>query len=138
MLKELTERFYLMLLYDEIEEYEDAINYLTEYLNNNPNDTIALNNRGLAYAEIGKNDEAFLDLKKSIKLKATTSTPYRNIADLLKSQDKIDLAIKYYTAALEINKDEIALYKLRAECFEKIGEIELANQDNKEAKRLQK
>ncbi|MEH7335071.1 hypothetical protein V7161_20805 [Neobacillus drentensis] len=120
---ELPDRYYLMLMYDEIEEYEDVIDYLTEYLNNNPNEPIALNNRGLAYAEIGKKDEEFSDLKKSIKLKANSTIPYRNIADLFKSQDKFNLAIKYYTTALEFNKNEIALFKLRAKCYEKIGKI---------------
>lgn len=80
----LVERYYLMLMYAEIYEYENIIDYLTEYLNNNPNNLIALNNRGLAYAEIGKNDEAFSDLKSPIMLEAIETIPYRNIADLSK------------------------------------------------------
>ncbi|KOS59899.1 tetratricopeptide repeat protein [Lysinibacillus agricola] len=135
---ELIKRYYLRLMYGEINEYEDVIDYLTEYLYNNPNDPIVLNNRGLAYVEIGKNEEAFSDLKNSITLKANETIPYRIIADLLKSQDKFELAIKYYTTALELNKDKIPLYKLRANCYEQIGESELANQDNKEAEKLQK
>lgn len=136
-MKELTEQFYVVLMYDELDEYEDVINYLSEYIKNNPKDSIALNNRGLAFAEIGKIKEAFSDLKMSIKIKPNETTPYRNICDLFMFQNQFTEAIKYYTTALEINKGESTFYKLRAECFEKIGEIELANLDHKEAEKLQ-
>jgi tetratricopeptide (TPR) repeat protein len=70
----LKQQSYKALIYDEIEEYEEAIDFLTNELNENPLDSILLNNRGLAFWEIGKNDKALEDLTKAYKINPNDSS----------------------------------------------------------------
>src|SRR5687768_7217306 len=62
---------YRGLLYDELEEYEEVIAYLTAEIKQNPNNYIVYNNRGVAFAEIGRIDQALADFKTSIECSPT-------------------------------------------------------------------
>lgn len=72
---------YKALLYDSLEEYEEVINALTEYIKSNPTG-IAYNNRGVAYWEIGKNKEAILNFEKALKLLPNNKTIIFNLKSI--------------------------------------------------------
>ena len=63
-----TEKAYKALILDDLEEYEELIQFLSCELAENPNDIILLNNRSLAYSEIGRLTEAFEDIEKAYKI----------------------------------------------------------------------
>jgi tetratricopeptide (TPR) repeat protein len=63
--------------------------------------------------------------------------PYRNIAYILTQQNKFDLALEYYTNALELKEQEHILYKLRGKCYEKLGRDSDAKLDYELASKFQ-
>ena len=75
MIHDLVARSHTLFLFDELEEYESAIEQLTSYLKKKPHSGIAYNNRGLAFSEIGKGDEALLDFAKAIESSPTDPIP---------------------------------------------------------------
>lgn len=68
--EDLLDRCYSMLIYDELEEYEDAIDLCSKAIEADASNYIALNNRAVAYWEIGRDDEALADF-----LAATQAAP---------------------------------------------------------------
>ena len=63
----LLDRCYAALIYDEIEEYEDAIALCCRAIEVNPTNYVALNNRAVAYWEIGRDEEAMADFLAAIE-----------------------------------------------------------------------
>jgi tetratricopeptide (TPR) repeat protein len=112
------DRSYRLFLFDELEDYELAIEQLTSYLKNNPHSGIAYNNRGLAYAEIGYGDEALLDYAKAIESLPTDPIPYINRGYLYERAGRLHEAIDNYTQATVIKGDDATFHRCRAHaCF---------------------
>jgi len=84
----LLQKSYCALIYDELEEYEEAILFLTEHLKKNSWHSIAYNNRGVALSEIGKNEAAAKDFENAIKYSTDNHIPYLNYGDYLKKSEK--------------------------------------------------
>jgi tetratricopeptide (TPR) repeat protein len=70
MSETLLDRCYAGLIYDEIEEYEEAIALCSRTIEADATNYIALNNRAVAYWEIGRDEEAMADF-----LAATEAAP---------------------------------------------------------------
>ena len=62
-MKTYTLKAYIALILDEIEEYEELIKFLSTEIDKSPNNVVLLNNRSLAFSEIGKTTEGFKDIK---------------------------------------------------------------------------
>lgn len=74
---------YRFLIYDELEEYEEAITFLTDQLKARPRDPVLLNNRGIAYAETGRLSEALVDLTAAVQFaSADDETPNENLSEV--------------------------------------------------------
>lgn len=73
-------------MFDEIEEYDEFIAFLSPLLRAEPANAILLNNRGLAYAESGRRREAFADLRAAtLFAEAGNHIPENNLSDLQES-----------------------------------------------------
>ena len=128
-LSTLTARSYRVLLYDEPEEYEDVIRMLTEHLTRNPADGIAYNNRGLAYSEIGRGEEALIDFEKAIEFAPVDPTPLVNRANLyerVRPIGEFQKAIEDYSKAISIESDNPAFHRCMAHVYLKIERVEAA------------
>ena len=76
----LLNRSYAAFLFDEVEEYEAAITLLSAAIGDDPSHYVALNNRGVAYWEIGRDDDALADLSAAARLaQADDPIPMRNL-----------------------------------------------------------
>jgi len=111
---ELFEKCRAVLFYDSMEEYEDSIIALTKHLEDNPKNGVALNNRAIAYWEIGNIEEALIDFKRSARYTRQDHYPLKNWGMLLEKQGQIDDAIKKYNAAIKIAPDDPYLLRTRA------------------------
>jgi tetratricopeptide (TPR) repeat protein len=58
--------------------YEDAITYYTRALKVNPKDSIAYNNRGLAWWKKGDYDNAIADFTKAVEIDLKFADAYKN------------------------------------------------------------
>ena len=126
---DLTVKSYRVLFYDELEEYESAIRFLTEHLKVNPTDGIAYNNRGLAYSEIGRGEEALLDFKKAMELSPSDPNPYLNRGALYERTQPVgefDDAIKDFAKAISINPNDASFHRCKAYACLKVNRLQEA------------
>ena len=82
------EQCYRALIFDDEEEYADYIALLTEKIRVNSTDYVSLNNRGLAYFEMGEFPNAILDFTEACKFAPPGSAPFLNIAEALRKKDE--------------------------------------------------
>lgn len=110
-------------------EYEEALEFFDETLKDNPENSEAWNNRGLALFFLERYDKALEDFYKAFELDQDDTTPLMNIAHIHWKQDRYDEAIKSFDKALEVNPGE-------AEAWYYIGSIlEFDLHDNEDALR---
>jgi tetratricopeptide (TPR) repeat protein len=129
ILHDLTRRSYRVLLFDELEEYESAIAMLSEHLRANPMDGVAYNNRGLAYAEIGRGEQALLDFENAIRFSREDPIPYVNRGDLyqrVKPVGKFAEAIEDYSSAIVIEPNNETFHRSKAHACLKINRLQEA------------
>ncbi len=108
---------YIALLYDELEEYEAVIEELTIHLQENRSNIYALNNRGVAYWEIGKRALAKKDLEKVMEIGVTNGVPIHNLGQILEEEGELDSALLLYDQAIDLWPAESSCYLTRAYAF---------------------
>lgn len=79
---------YYRLVYDNQAEYDDAIAFLSNVIAKQPDNAIAFNNRGVAYAETGRKAEALADFLRAVQLALDGDhIPAENLAELQQATD---------------------------------------------------
>lgn len=99
------DRCYAAFIFDEWEEYQEAISELDALLVEAPNDYVSLDNRGVMHWEIGQVQQAESDLKSACELAASDALPHENLGRFWKQLGKRDLALASYQRALKIAPD---------------------------------
>src|SRR5262245_7594212 len=89
VLDDLLAASYSHLMFDTEEEYQSAIRGLTQILAEDPFHVAALNNRGVAYWEIGERDLAVADFDLAIEHSGADPVPHSNRAALLRETAEI-------------------------------------------------
>jgi len=120
---------YRALFYDELEEYESAIQELTQHLKKNPTDGIAYNNRGLAYSEIGRGEEALVDLEKAMALSPLDPIPYMNRGAPYERRQPVgqfEEAITDFSKAIAIDSMDASFHRSKAYACLKIDRLQEA------------
>lgn len=108
--------------------YDEAIGYFTAHLTSKPDDADAHLQLGLAYLKKESLEEAIEEFKKSVALKqdktAVLSTIKQGIMEKVthySDQGKTEVAMRYLTAHLAVNPDDLDTHILLAKSFIKIG-----------------
>ncbi len=91
-------------LYLAIGDSENALKDADHALAINSGLTDALNNRGRAFLNLGKTDEAMIDLNRAILLNKQ-ALYFRNRGDIWKAVKEYEFAIEDYTTAIRLKKD---------------------------------
>jgi len=89
-----TDKGFIQILKNAEVEFTQAINL-------NPNNYLALMNRGVIYITMGKLNKAELDLKKSKDLSPSSPDVNYNLASLYSLNGKLDLSLEYFGVALK-------------------------------------
>jgi tetratricopeptide (TPR) repeat protein len=110
------------------ERYDEAIEHLTSYLISKPGDADAHLKLGLAFLKKGSLQEAIDEFKKSLALNQNNNQALSLIkksimeeVTLFLNQGKNDVAMRYLTAHLTINPNDIDTHILLAKEFIKMG-----------------
>lgn len=88
-------------LYDQ-EKWDEAIVEYTKALEKEPNNVMALTNRGSAYTEKGMYNEAIADLSKAVELEPENVLPYYNRSQAFIRMGDYDKAIEDCNKIIEL------------------------------------
>jgi tetratricopeptide (TPR) repeat protein len=122
-------------LYFEKNKPTEAIKAYDKALHIFPTNVAVHNNKGSALHNMKEYDLAIKSLEQAIQLYPFLDQPYYNLANIYKNLNKHEKAIEMINDAIAINPDSYN-YNLRAEIYEKTGNLELASQDKDLANQL--
>jgi tetratricopeptide (TPR) repeat protein len=111
-------------------KYKQALPLLEELMVEEPQNPIYLHNRAIAYLNLKQYPKAIKDLNKLSK-----DNPYNYeypylIGDVYERKDSFKLAVKYYSTAIEISKDEdFSPYFKRGTCYLNLKDYKHAVED---------
>lgn len=116
--------------------YEQAIEDFTKSIELNPNDEVALNNRGNVYLSIGELDQAINDYDRAISLRPESCMAWMNRGNAYLYKKELDRAVEDYSKAIELDPNEDAVWKNRASAYISLGKLRSAFDDCQKALEL--
>lgn len=125
----LLEQCYAALMYDEPEDYETIIQWLTHRLRANPSSVAAHHNRAVAYWESGQVERALVDFERAVRLASTDPMPAKIRAMLLQKLGNLPAALESFDLALQIAPDDPHHRRARAHCRAEAGDLAGAVED---------
>ena len=120
----------------DAKRWHEALNAYNKAIDLNPNDASAYNNRGLAYDNLDKDDQAIADYDKAIDLNPEYGDAFNNLAKTYGRRGYYKQAILFYDRVIRLNPKDAAAYYNRGNAYERIGDSTYANQDLKIAAKL--
>ena len=123
------------LFYDEISEYNEIIKSLIQSTEFDRN-THLHNNLGVAYFEVGNNEDAQIHFDKSIELDSFNTNALLNRAELHIKRNQMEKAEIDLNNAFRINPNSTSILRTRAYFFKELGRLKKALLDLKEAAKL--
>ena len=114
----------------------EAIKYLDKAIAENPQFAEAYNNRGNAYRDLNKLQEAFSDYNQAIRIKPDYVEAYNNRGNIYYDLKKYQLAIKDYQKSISLRPNYRLAYLNRGLAYHKLKQNNLACVDLKKACQL--
>ncbi|HTQ36002.1 MAG TPA: DUF3857 domain-containing protein [Steroidobacteraceae bacterium] len=108
--------------------YEPAVTEFTNALKLEPNNTVALDNRALAYIGLKRTDEARVDLRKALELDPKDTSALGNLGEMALGDGHTAEAIDLLSRSLAI-KDGVWARDQRATAYLAANDVEHAAQD---------
>lgn len=99
------QKLYRVFLFDTEEHYDALIAIMTQAIQAEPHNGIALNNRGVAKWELGLFDEALRDLSEAVRELPQSAVPLINYRDVLKKLSRFPEALTHYKAAIQLEPE---------------------------------
>lgn len=130
--RELLSLSYRVFLLDELEQYEETISHLSDRIEKGESTSAVFSNRGLAYSEIGRIDEALRDFEKATQIDPSNPYPHINKADLFKRLGRLADAVESCSAAIAAKRD-VTFLRTRAYLLIDMGTLKEALSDLDEA-----
>lgn len=84
---------------------EEALKHFERALQLNPGYAKAYFNRGCAQQDMGRYEKAIADFKIALQLVPDDAHAHYNLAESYRVSDNLDLALKHYTQAIQLNQD---------------------------------
>jgi tetratricopeptide (TPR) repeat protein len=121
-------KFALSQLYQNSGRFSQALDFLNQVIEANPDHFMAYNNKGNVLKSLKKNDEAVQCYKKSLSINTGYSLALTNLCLILSEQDELDEALKYGHQALESAPTSVTAYALVHEIYKKQEQTQKAQQ----------
>ena len=107
-------------------QLEEALNQVTELLQNFPNSSILFNIFGIIHLGLGHLDAAITAYSKALVIKPDNVDAYNNMGNTLKEQGKLEEALEAYNKALAIKPNFTEAYSNMANTLKDQGKLEEA------------
>lgn len=123
--------------YELAERNEEAVAFYKKFIDSNPYSYLAWHHLGTSYIKAGKMDDALDAFDYCIAIKDSFSTAHFNKATVLMMKEEYAEAIDHFNETV-MRGEAIALtYLYLGECYEKLGENMLAEQNLQRALELE-
>jgi tetratricopeptide (TPR) repeat protein len=109
------------------------IRQLSKFIDDNPYNETGYLNRGLAYLDQMKLDEALHDLSKAIELYPDYAAAFSYRGQAYYQQGNYEKSIKDYTMAVELNPNDADAWSGRGLCYNEMGFYDKAIADHNKA-----
>lgn len=122
---------YLGNCYDLLDEYEKAIENHTKYIAGYADDYLGYYNRGLAFYNAEKYQEAIKDFYLALEMDSTDSDIFYKLGQ---TNDKMGNSVQAFTnlnKAIQLDSDNAGYYDARAKAYANAGEFGRAIEDSK-------
>jgi tetratricopeptide (TPR) repeat protein len=110
--------------------FEEAINAFEQCLKRNTKNVKAEENLGLAYAGLGRIEDAISAYKTAMAWQENALTkdawPYINMGDLLLDQNRSDEAVSYLQQAIQISSENSKAHELLGKAYTRLNQLVLA------------
>lgn len=117
------------IAYNNLEQYDQALQDLNKALELNPNNAYVHYNRGVVYTNLGQYELAIQDFNQSTEAYVNKAFAYANRAFCYLELEQYDQALQDLNKAIELDPNYSTAYRLRAGCYFKLGESEKMNAD---------
>ena len=111
----------------------EEVRKYTEQIKKNPNDSVAYNNLGSSYAELGQYEQAIQNFSIAIQLNPNYDIAYRNRGLTYYYLLQYNRAIQDFSIAIQLNPNDSNGYNNRGSAYKKLGQHERAIQDYNKA-----
>jgi tetratricopeptide (TPR) repeat protein len=133
---------YFSIAYNSVESgnYSEAVLYYSKIIDTEPDELtlkVVLNNRGIAYQNLGKNDLALKDYQRVIDMDPNHPQSYGNRGNVYDTTGNFEKAIADYTRGIELKSDYTDAYYNRAWVYLKQKNYHAAAGDLKKLLELQ-
>jgi len=115
---------------------EHAIDYYTDYLDQNPMSSWAYNLRAIAWRQWGQAENAIDDYTSAIRLNPKSATTYSNRSSLWTAKGDLDKALRDLDEAIRLDAKYIRAYYRRGNVLRAKRQYDAALKDYDEAIRL--
>lgn len=125
--------------YGELGKYDEAIRDYDRAIELRPDDPKAYNNRGLTYAEMGEYEKALADLQHALELAPEHPAILHSLGFAYMKRGEAgdrERALELFHKAISIDPSLPDAYEDRAKLYREMGKLELAEQDEAQAREL--
>ena len=131
------------------QRFEEAIEYLTQALNADPQMVKAYQARAAAYLRLERLDEAEADLRKALELEPENPRLYFRIGQIFYRRSQLtqneeekkallETALEHFNRAIDLEPLYAAAFMARSQVYRDLGEEELADFDLDKAAAVQR
>ncbi len=113
----------------EERRFSEAVDAFSRLVALSPDLIGAYGNRGLAYLNLGLDDEARGDFETVLQLDPDDAMGYSMLAEVGRFHDEPEATLEHVTAALELNPDEAQAHFIRGWLFARAGQFDMAVED---------
>lgn len=124
--------------YNESKEFSKAVREFDKEIRNNPNNSIAIREKGFALSNLGQYDVALNLLSRAIKLDPGDSIAWRHKGYIFSRQRKDYEALNCYDAAIKIDPNDSATWRTKGYSLHRIKKYHEALECYKKAIELNK
>ncbi|MEE9913816.1 MAG: tetratricopeptide repeat protein [Deltaproteobacteria bacterium] len=114
-------------------DQKKAIGYLNNALRLQPNYADAYNDRGIAYTQLGQNEQAIKDFNEAIRLKPDNVNAYNNRGIVYFNLGQYQRTIEDSNEAIRLKPDNVNAYNNRGASYLKQGNKKLGCRDLQKA-----
>ncbi len=122
-------RFEAALALLEERRFMEAVDAFSELVALSPDMTGAYGNRGLAYLNLGRDEEAKSDFETVLQLDPEDAMGHSMLAEICRFHGDLRQTLRHVSEALDIAPDEPQAYFIRGWLFARAGQYDMAVED---------